>query len=159
MQAHSIQLPRCPQDAWNFNARFPGCSVNGMWVLEVCIHFLWESVPNFGHDTRRENLPMSLPETPPYPQHKFSVWEMSIGSEYIIILLTLCCLLLNCSVFFFSLLADNKTSTLSKCIQYTIYITGLFEKMIWIDLKKILFILVLSFHYMYYDVCKILGIF
>ena len=111
-----------PQDALNFNARFPGCSVSGAWVLEACIRFLWESVPDFSHDTGRENFPISLPETPTYQQHKYSVWDMSIGPEYIEILSTLCCLLLNCSLIFFSLLSFNKTSTASTCIQYTVRI-------------------------------------
>ena len=88
-----------PQDALNFNARFPGCSVNGTWVLEACIRFLWESVPDFGHDTNRENFPVSLRETLTYQQQKSSVWD--IGAEYIEILSTLCCLLLNCSLIIF----------------------------------------------------------
>ena len=63
-------------------------------VLEACIWFRWESVPDFGNYTGWENFPMSLPKTPPYPQNKPSVRDMTIGSENRVILLTLWCLFL-----------------------------------------------------------------
>ena len=96
-----------PPDAQDFNIRFP-CLVNRTRVLEACIWFWWESIPDFVNNTSWENFPMSLSKTPPYPQHKPSVRDMSIGSENRMIFLTLWCLLLICYLLFVSSLLFNK---------------------------------------------------
>ena len=147
-----------PQDALNFNARFPGCSVNGTWVLEACIDYV-----SYGKVflISRENFPVSLPETPPYPLQKSSVWDISIGSEYIEILSTLCCftLLLNCSLIFFHYYHSIKHLLHQHvyCSILYVYYTFAWEN----DLNRFKEFLTYScsfFHYMYYDVCTILGL-
>ena len=121
-----------PEDALNFNARFLGWfSVNGTWVLEVCIYvsngkvFLIWSRHEPGEFSGVFSWDASIPKAKP------SVWDVSIGSEYFVLF----AIKLFLTVFF-----SIKHITIYTV--YYLYITGVLENMIWIDLKNFYIILV-----------------